>query len=557
MRKKIFLSISITVIFALIIFATSFSVLMNMRDMKNTKETLKQYNTIISNSKMSFEEAKNLTINGIAIRITVISPNGEVIYDSEPSRNDNHSNRPEIIEAIKSGQGEAIRYSATLNKQMIYVANVNDKGNIVRSSVSLESVEYINIDNMKYTVLITGIIILMSVLFSRRLIGTIISPVEELKNVTSKIAKGDLSIRVNINSSDELGVLGKTFNEMADKLECTVKEVKDKQSRLEAIVNSMQSGVIAVDKKNKIIAINPYAKDIFGIRKDVKGEELTEYIGDYDINSILNERDGSAKEIKIFHPFEKTLRIKKASIINGYMILGKVIAIHDITEMKRLELVRSQFVANVSHELKTPLTSIKGFAETLRYVKDEETREKFLDIIDKESERLTRLINDILVLSNIENNIENSNEEFMPNEIILDAISVLDVQAKNKNIKLELIQENNSFIVGNRDKFLQLVINLVENAIKYSGDGCEVKVKSYNKNGNYFFKVEDNGIGIPREDLPRIFERFYRVDKARKSGGTGLGLAIVKHIVKTFNGSIKVDSELGVGTSFRIKIKHI
>ncbi|MGL5149657.1 MAG: HAMP domain-containing sensor histidine kinase, partial [Clostridium sp.] len=395
------------------------------------------------------------------------------------------------------------------------------------------------------------------VLFSRRLIGTIISPVEELKNVTSKIAKGDLSIRVNINSSDELGVLGKTFNEMADKLECTVKEVKDKQSRLEAIVNSMQSGVIAVDKKNKIIAINPYAKDIFGIRKDVKGEELTEYIGDYDINSILNERDGSAKEIKIFHPFEKTLRIKKASIINGYMILGKVIAIHDITEMKRLELVRSQFVANVSHELKTPLTSIKGFAETLRYVKDEETREKFLDIIDKESERLTRLINDILVLSNIENNIENSNEEFMPNEIILDAISVLDVQAKNKNIKLELIQENNSFIVGNRDKFLQLVINLVENAIKYSGDGCEVKVKSYNKNGNYFFKVEDNGIGIPREDLPRIFERFYRVDKARKSGGTGLGLAIVKHIVKTFNGSIKVDSELGVGTSFRIKIKHI
>ncbi|MGL5151862.1 MAG: HAMP domain-containing protein, partial [Clostridium sp.] len=208
MRKKIFLSISITVIFALIIFATSFSVLMNMRDMKNTKETLKQYNTIISNSKMSFEEAKNLTINGIAIRITVISPNGEVIYDSEPSRNDNHSNRPEIIEAIKSGQGEAIRYSATLNKQMIYVANVNDKGNIVRSSVSLESVEYINIDNMKYTVLITGIIILMSVLFSRRLIGTIISPVEELKNVTSKIAKGDLSIRVNINSSDELGVLG-------------------------------------------------------------------------------------------------------------------------------------------------------------------------------------------------------------------------------------------------------------------------------------------------------------------------------------------------------------
>ncbi|MGL5149253.1 MAG: HAMP domain-containing protein, partial [Clostridium sp.] len=208
MRKKIFLSISVTVIFALIIFATSFSILMNMRDMKNTKDTLKQYNNILSNSKISFEDAQNFTINGIKIRITVISPNGEVVYDSEPGKSDNHSNRPEIIDAIRDGEGEAVRYSSTLNKQMIYVANINQNGDVVRSSVSLESVEYINIENMKYTVLIIGVIILMSVLFSRRLIGTIISPVEELKNVTSKIAKGDLSIRVNINSSDELGVLG-------------------------------------------------------------------------------------------------------------------------------------------------------------------------------------------------------------------------------------------------------------------------------------------------------------------------------------------------------------
>ncbi|MGL4773009.1 MAG: sensor histidine kinase [Clostridium sp.] len=557
MRKKILISIVVTVIFALFIFGTSFSVLNNVRELENTKETLGHYNDIISNGNVDIRVLDNITINAGSVRFTIIDNNGVVKYDSAPSKGDNHLDRPEIKQAIENGEGEAVRFSSTTNEKMVYMSKKLKDGTIIRSSVPLANVEYINFDNMKYTFLITSIIVLLSILFSGRLINTIIEPVNELQNVTSKIAKGDLEMRVNITSGDELGALGKTFNEMADKLEHNIKEVKDKQSRLEAIVNSMQSGVIAVDKDNKIIAINPYSKEIFGIRKDVIGADLTEQIGDYDINSILEDGDGSEKEIKIFHPTEKILKIKKASIINGYMMIGKVIAIQDITEMKRLEAIRSQFVANVSHELKTPLTSIKGFAETLRYVEDDAIRIKFLDIIDKESERLTRLINDILVLSNIESNINNKVEEFNPNEIVEDAISVLQVQANNKNIELELIQENNSFIIGSKDKFLQLIINLVENSIKYSNEGAYVKVKTYNKNGSFFVKVEDNGIGIPKEDLPRIFERFYRVDKARKSGGTGLGLAIVKHIVKTFNGTIKVDSILGEGTKFIVKIKHI
>ena len=219
--------------------------------------------------------------------------------------------------------------------------------------------------------------------------------------------------------------------------------------------------------------------------------------------------------------------------------------------------MRSQFVANVSHELKTPLTSIKGFAETLKYVEDDETRQKFLDIINKESERLTRLINDILVLSKIESEGIGEEMEFFPNSEIEDVVHMVTAVAEEKNINIKVEQSNINLLYGDKDKFLQLVLNLVENGVKYSNEEATVIIRSYSEDKYYMIEVEDNGIGIPEEDLPHIFERFYRVDKARKSGGTGLGLAIVKHIVKCFNGEIKISSKLGVGSKFIVKIKHI
>ncbi|NYC07034.1 signal transduction histidine kinase [Clostridium beijerinckii] len=245
-------------------------------------------------------------------------------------------------------------------------------------------------------------------------------------------------------------------------------------------------------------------------------------------------------------------------MVDGMEGVGKVITFQDITDINRVELMRSQFVANVSHELKTPLTSIKGFAETLKFVKDDETREKFLDIIDKEAERLSRLINDILVLSNIESNLAVDMHEFEPGSVIEEVINIMRKTAINKNIKLEFKDNNSEKIFGDRDKFHQLALNLIENAIKYSKDTSgKVEVLSYNEDKYYCLRVKDNGIGIPKEDISRIFERFYRVDKSRKKGGTGLGLAIVKHIVKIFNGEIYVKSELGVGTCFEVKIPYL
>ena len=218
--------------------------------------------------------------------------------------------------------------------------------------------------------------------------------------------------------------------------------------------------------------------------------------------------------------------------------------------------MRSQFVANISHELKTPLTSIKGFAETLRYVDDDETRNKFLDIIDEESDRLARLIGDILILYDIEQNRDPVYEPFSTKDIIQNVELLVMREAKNKNISISVDAEDDIELIGDRDKFKQMLINLVYNAVKYTEPNGSVMVSSFKDKRDFVLTVKDTGIGISKEDLPRIFERFYRVDKARSrnSGGTGLGLAIVKHIAISFNGVIDVKSTLGKGTTFIIKI---
>lgn len=558
MRKKILTSVIITVLFALIIASSSFIVLYNYQDLNSTKKSLKDFTNYIVNINGDYDDIiSGYRINNTLVRCTVIDKNGNVVYDSIEKDLNSHKDRDEVIKANKYGEGYSTRISDTTGKKTVYYAEKLEDGTILRASLPFETIDIFEPTNLKVCIGIVTIVMVFSISLSMKLVRTIIEPLKNLENVTSRIAGGDLNIRVKSLSNDEIGSLGKTFNNMADQLQAKIREVVDKQNRLELILRSMESGVIAVDGDDTVITINPYAKRVFGIRRDISGEKISKYIKDYDINTFLNEEDDSEKEVKILHPVERELRIKKASIIDGIDRIGKVIAVQDISDIKRLENMRSQFVANVSHELKTPLTSIKGFTETLKYVEDEETRKKFLDIIEKEADRLGRLINDILILSKIESDISGEEDEFLPNKVIDDVINMVRVLADNKNITIELDERNYDLLFGDKDRFLQLVLNIVENSIKYSNEGSTVKISSFTKGDNYNLIVEDNGVGIPKEDIPRIFERFYRVDKARKSGGTGLGLAIVKHIVKTFNGNIKVESVLGVGSKFIVQIKHI
>ena len=568
MKNKILTSVIITVLFAILIVTSSFMILINLEEIKNTKEELRNINYLISElndvtdiSQNDYEYLKkinNVKINNINVRFTLIDNNGIVLYDNEEKSSENHKDRIEIKEALEKGEGYSKRYSDTIKANFLYYATRLDNNFVIRSSVPIYTITILQKENIMYCLLILALVITGSIFLSLRLVRKIIEPVKELESVTLKMTQGDYKIRADVKTNDELGTLGNSFNNMADQLQIKIHEVVEKQTKIESILKSMESGVIAVDTHNSVISINPCAELLLGIKKSIVGECLLDYVNDYDINKFLVQEKENDKEIKILHPIERDFKIKKSEMLDGVENIGKVITFQDITDINRVELMRSQFVANVSHELKTPLTSIKGFAETLKFVKDEETREKFLDIIDKEAERLSRLINDILVLSSIESNLIADVDEFEPELVIEEVLNIMRKIAINRNIKLEFKNNNSKYILGDRDKFYQLGLNLIENAIKYSKDTSgQVEVLSYNKDEYYCLIVKDNGIGIPKEDIPRIFERFYRVDKSRKKGGTGLGLAIVKHIVKIFNGEINVKSEIGEGTIFEVKIPYV
>lgn len=558
MKKKIITLVVITVIFALVIVTSCFIGLVNISTIKDAKETLAIYNECVV--REDYKDSKLLSLYKFKdnlVRFTVINKEGEVIFDNEIAKLDNHNNRQEIIDAFKNGSGSSVRYSASLSTSMVYVATKIDDNTVIRSSVPVNNIRVFTSGTLKYYIAIILLVFVLSLFLAVKLVKIIVYPINELQKVTSKIENGDLNKRAIIYNYDEIGFLAQTFNNIADQLEIRIIDSLDKKNKLEAILESMESGVIAIDNNENIILINSYSQKLFDLKEDNIGKKISDCIIDYDLINFIREiPEIGTKEVKLFHPIERELRVKKSPIIN-YLnnSIGIVITVQDITDIKRLENMRSEFVANVSHELKTPLTSIKGFSETLRYVDDSETKNKFLDIIDKESERLTNLINDILILSNIENIHKMESEYFNPGDVIENVLDMVKSQAYKKSIIIKYNDCFNSEILGSKDKFHQLAVNLIENAIKYSNENGIVKIDLTLEEQYFVFKVKDNGIGIPKNDIPRIFERFYRVDKSRSTRGTGLGLAIVKHIVKLFNGEISVKSKVGIGSTFTVKIK--
>jgi len=568
MKKKLMGFILATVLFCIILVNALYIALVNYEYKEAAIRELQFHNELIAKVIEKYNLSKQWDglsfsedLKDYDYRLTIINDKGFVVYDSVTTSDsmENHNDRKEVVMAREKGFGSEIRYSFTLKKNMVYVASRIQGDYIIRSSKVLESVRIINERNIKYYLVLLLFAILVTFIISSRLSYILIKPIKDLENVTRRVAKGELDKRVTVLSSDEIGQLGKTFNYMADRLQLTIRDSIDKQNKLEAILKSMDSGVVAIDRNNKIIMINPYAKKLFGITGNIIGGSLLDYIRDSELSKVLHGDNAGPKEIKIFWPSEKILRVRTADLLNDSEHIGTVVVIHDITDIKKLEKMRSEFVANVSHELKTPLTSIKGFAETIKFVEDKDKRDKFLNIINDEAERLTRLINDILVLSDIENSHDENNEEIDVHMAVEQIFNLMKNTAESKNIDLVINIKNNSIVNGSLDKFKQMIINLVDNAIKYcdSGDKIEIGIDRVSK--NCILWVEDNGPGIKEEHLPRLFERFYIVDKARSrsKGGTGLGLAIVKHIVIGLHGTIDVESKYGEGTKFIIKLPII
>ena len=561
MNKRITTAFIGSIIAAMLLLTTAFLMISNLQKLETVKNELRSDNAFVMNylAKNPNDEENVLESVDSSIRITLIDSEGNVLYDSSGlSEFENHLNRKEIQEALATGTGSDVRVSESVGKQMVYFATLLPDGRFIRSSTDIGSLA-LGPEFMSYMVIALLMVLVVSYLVALRISNYLLEPINEMSYATERIASGEYSRRVLIRKEPEFNKLGSNFNNMAERLENTFIDNEEKQNRLEAILKSMNSGVFAFDNNNKIIIINPFCKELFGINGDVIGKNV------YDIKELRDimftvESEEEAVEVRIERPLVKDIRVKSAEI-HGDRVgkVGTVVVLEDITDLKKLEKMRSQFVANVSHELKTPLTSIKGFSETLKYVEDEETRIKFLDIINEESERLTRLINDILTLSTIEQT-KSQKIEFL--DIISETDKIyhmLSPKAESKNINISLITSGSLHTYGDKDNYKQMIINLIDNAIKYTKDGGEVKVILDKFEDKIRIVVKDTGIGIPKKHLDRIYERFYRVDKSRDRvmGGTGLGLAIVKHIVLSFNGTIDLESEPGKGSKFTILIPEI
>lgn len=504
-------------------------------------------------------------------RVTFIDKFGNVIGESEKDYQsmDNHSNRKEVQEALKGNIGKDIRYSTDMQMDLLYIAvPMPSEGIITRVSVPLIQLERIDEIILIYTGI--GILagILLTTILAFRFSNMITRPVNELINVTKEISEGNFSRRANIKCDDEIEDLANTFNIMAEKLEFTLAEMNDKNLKVDSIINSMINGVVAVDNQFKIILINSVSCEMFGIKNGpgIIGMNIIELVRNSQINNLLKESMDKnvplLTEVVMGPPEDKTLRIYTSPIKSNnlkQLNAGGIATIHDITNIKKLEQIRTEFVSNVTHELKTPLTSIRGFIETLKSgaIDDKNVAVKFLDIIDIESERLSSLINDILQLSEIETRIKDS--DITPhniNDTLKEIYDILEGVAVKKGVKLSFEVMDNISINANKNRIKQMLINLIDNAIKYNIENGTVNVKVVKAEGKVTFIIKDSGIGIDEEHIPRIFERFYRVDKgrSRNMGGTGLGLSIVKHIVNLYNGNIKVTSKPGSGTEFTIQI---
>ncbi|OEG00092.1 hypothetical protein BHF71_06510 [Vulcanibacillus modesticaldus] len=505
----------------------------------------------------------------ISTRITLINTKGEVLADSQYDKNkmENHLNRPEVLVALSGKVGKEIRYSDTLGIDMLYLASPLYKDNnllgVIRLALPLHEIRS-SIKGFWYNLILAlTIVFLITIFISTKLTNRITQPLEHITEIARKITKKDYSERLDINREDEIGQLGRAINIMADSLENQMKTIHENEKKLSTVLNNMSSGVILIDKNGIIIFANPAVEWLIGVSENTligkyhyevgKQESISELI-----ERAINNKESIHTEIGIYYPTKKYLDANVVPILDSSGEINNVLVLLiDITKIKRLEKMRTEFVANVSHELRTPITAVKGFTETLLdgTINDEDTRRTFLQIIHKESDRLHRLISDLLDLTKIEQNKEILNFSKVDLKSLIQS-TIATMRPQIEKNKISIYEELDEVQVeADEDRLRQVMINLINNGIAYTPENGSITVRLYQHNKDFIkIEVEDTGIGIPEKSLPRIFERFYRVDKARsrESGGTGLGLAIVKHIIESHGGSIHVESRVGKGSKFTI-----
>jgi two-component system phosphate regulon sensor histidine kinase PhoR len=386
-----------------------------------------------------------------------------------------------------------------------------------------------------------------------------------MSSVAEAMARGDFSKKLFVHSHDEIEDLARALNSLSDQVREKMDSLDSERAKLDLVLSSMFEGVIVTDERERIILMNPSLRRLFMIAVDPEGRKPLEVIrnsaiGDMVDRILKGQQQLATEEITVTVPEERILQANGVPIIRNGRPEGSILVFHDITELRRLERIRQEFVANVSHELRTPIASIKGYAETLMEgaLDDKDNAKEFISIIFQDANRLAALINDLLDLSKIESGKMNmSLVSLDPAKLLKGAVKVMEKQAKARSISLGIdLEPGLPQVKADETLFTQVMVNLLENAIKYTPEGGSVTVSAKKDNESLQVNVVDTGIGIPEKDLSRIFERFYRVDKARSRelGGTGLGLSIVKHIVQAHHGRVWVTSVPGTGSTFSFTI---
>lgn len=579
MRKKIFINFIIVLfVSALITGVLSFNFIRgSFRD--NKEEKLLSNINLIANvlnpienqwEDINFHKLAQDLSSIVNSRVTFIKSNGQVISDSMNNSIifEEFQLTPEFKYAIRGRTQVVQRYSQEVGSKYFYLAfypvKVGNNFLMVRLGDPYKEVDYL-IDNfVTYGSLyiIGGLI--FAILLGYLMAGRITKPLKELTEASKQIAEGDLKKRVKIRGKDEIKELSLCFNTMASKLENTIDELKNNNEKMNTVLGSIQDGLIALDGEDRIVLINDSARKILDIDSEMeiglKIHELT--INKKIMGEILKAKscdDMYNGEIKL-DDNKRIIQVSTSTIQEKETIRPEVdtlLIIRDVTSIRNLENMRKEFVSNVSHELRTPLTSIGGFIETLKIKElDEKSRNRALEIIEFEAERLKALINNLLKLSEMENikNVKALEDIDIKNELI-EVVRLLQPQVDNKDITIIIdIEENLNMIKGDSNWFRLIAINLIENSIKYTEGSKDINLGLYNHMEGVKLVVEDKGLGIPKEDLPKIFERFYKADKSRSNTikGSGLGLSIVQSIVQLFGGSIEVESKLGEGSKFTV-----
>ncbi|MFP3912750.1 MAG: two-component system histidine kinase PnpS [Desulfobacteraceae bacterium] len=506
-------------------------------------------------------------------RITVLLPSGEVVGDSheDPALMDNHMDRSEIKEAITNGMGQSIRFSRTLGHQLMYVASAVKRDDhvvgMVRTAIPLSVVEQA-LESIQTKIVLCGLLIaifatLVSLFVSRR----ITRPVEEIRQWSTAIAKGDFHRKPEVRAPEEIEALSASLTHMAEELRKQIDMVVRQRNEIQAMFSSMVEGVFALDMDECIISMNRAAEQMLSCKFDeVKGRPIQEVARNLGLHQFVREALLGPQPIDrdiLISPEEDVLLNCQGSILKDSQDrqIGAMVVLNDVSRLRRLENVRREFVANVSHEIKTPITAIKGFVETLMdgAAQDPQDSERFLKIINTHVNRLEAILEDLLSLSRVEEDAEKEEIQLVErrlDQVLATAVQICEDRAGAKAVRIEVACPETMVAEVDPPLLEQAVVNLLDNAIKYSPDQSVIRMQVTREDNEIRIAVRDQGCGIPRKHLARIFERFYRVDKARSRqlGGTGLGLAIVKHIAEAHGGRASVESTPGKGSTFTIHL---